>query len=158
MVGQNRIEPTSVTYTVGRQTPQNDFGAVMARSVGAIVNTSAGFIGTVSTGAPGVSAAISGVQSVANGALSNPASSVGGAVVKGGTLELGATQSVLEQRNDPWSLLEAQQALQMNNQSYSVAYLQLQDEMQKESRQFNAVSNVMKVRHDSAKSAINNLR
>jgi len=30
--------------------------------------------------------------------------------------------------------------------------------MQQESQRFNAISNVMKVRHDSAKAAINNIR
>jgi hypothetical protein len=35
---------------------------------------------------------------------------------------------------------------------------QLQVAMQNESREFNTVSNVIKVRHDSAKAAINNIR
>ena len=36
--------------------------------------------------------------------------------------------------------------------------VELQDEMQRESREHNTVSNIMKVRHDSAKAAINNIR
>ena len=36
--------------------------------------------------------------------------------------------------------------------------VELQDEMQRESREHTTVSNVMKVRHDSAKAAINNIR
>ena len=34
----------------------------------------------------------------------------------------------------------------------------VQMQMQQESREYNTVSNVLKVRHDSAKSAINNIR
>jgi hypothetical protein len=36
--------------------------------------------------------------------------------------------------------------------------MQMQNEMQRESREHNALSNIMKVRHDSAKAAINNIR
>jgi hypothetical protein len=36
--------------------------------------------------------------------------------------------------------------------------MMMQMQMQQESREYNAVSNVLKVRHDSAKSAINNIR
>jgi hypothetical protein len=34
----------------------------------------------------------------------------------------------------------------------------MQMQMQQESREYNTISNVLKVRHDSAKSAINNIR
>ncbi len=37
-------------------------------------------------------------------------------------------------------------------------YLQLQQAMQHENRQFTMVSNIMKVKHDTAKSSINNIR
>ena len=37
-------------------------------------------------------------------------------------------------------------------------YLQLQQDMQHENRQFTMVSNIMKVKHDTAKSSINNIR
>ena len=40
----------------------------------------------------------------------------------------------------------------------NLAYMNLQNEMQAESRAHNAISNIMKVRHDSAKAAINNIR
>ena len=42
--------------------------------------------------------------------------------------------------------------------SQAKEYLALQNEMQRESREFNALSNILKVRHDSAKAAINNIR
>ena len=37
-------------------------------------------------------------------------------------------------------------------------YLQLQQDMQHENRQFTMVSNIMNVQHDTAKSSINNIR
>ncbi len=48
-------------------------------------------------------------------------------------------------------------ALQQESQTFNLQYLQLQENMQRESREFTALSNVMKVKHDSAKSAINNI-
>ena len=48
-------------------------------------------------------------------------------------------------------------ALQQEAQTFNLQYLQLQEAMQRESREFTAVTNVMKVRHDSAKAAINNI-
>jgi hypothetical protein len=57
-----------------------------------------------------------------------------------------------------WDLLQAQRAMQENSQSFQLQYLKLQEDMQRESREYNTLSNVMKARHDSAKAAINNIR
>jgi hypothetical protein len=54
-------------------------------------------------------------------------------------------------------VLEATRALQQEARTFNLQYLQLQENMQRESREFTAVSNVMKVRHDSAKAAIQNI-
>jgi hypothetical protein len=54
-------------------------------------------------------------------------------------------------------ILEATRALQQEAQTFNLQYLQLQESMQRESREFQALSNVMKVKHDSAKAAINNI-
>ena len=61
-------------------------------------------------------------------------------------------------KGDAWDMLEAQKLMAAEGQKFNMAYLQLQNEMQKESREHNAISNIMKVRHDSAKAAINNIR
>ena len=42
--------------------------------------------------------------------------------------------------------------------SGDLQYLQLQQDMQHENRQFTMVSNIMKVKHDTAKNSINNIR
>lgn len=54
-------------------------------------------------------------------------------------------------------MLEATRALQQQSQSFNLQYLQLQESLQQESREFTTLSNVMKVKHDSAKAAIQNI-
>jgi hypothetical protein len=48
--------------------------------------------------------------------------------------------------------------LQQKMLDMNVQFLALQNQMQMESRQFNAVSNALKVRHDAAMSAIRNMK
>jgi hypothetical protein len=54
-------------------------------------------------------------------------------------------------------ILAATQALQQQSQTFNLQYLQLQEKMQRESREFTALSNVMKVKHDTARAAIQNI-
>ena len=55
-------------------------------------------------------------------------------------------------------LMQATKAMQEMNQTFNLQYLKLQEDMQGQNRQFTLVSNIMKVKHDTAKSAINNVR
>jgi len=55
-------------------------------------------------------------------------------------------------------LFSATQEMQEMQQSFNLQYLQLQQDMQAQNRQFTMVSNIMKVKHDTAKSSINNIR
>ena len=55
-------------------------------------------------------------------------------------------------------LMSATQEMEEMNTSFSLQYLQLQQDMQAQNRQFTLVSNIMKVKHDTAKAAINNVR
>lgn len=57
-----------------------------------------------------------------------------------------------------FDLMSATQSMQEMNQSFNLQYLQLQQDMQAQNRQFTLVSNIMKVKHDTAKAAINNVR
>jgi hypothetical protein len=54
-------------------------------------------------------------------------------------------------------IMEATRALQAEAQTFNLQYLQLQEAMQRESREFTSLTNVMKVKHDCAKAAINNI-
>lgn len=48
-------------------------------------------------------------------------------------------------------------AMQRENQAHNMQYMQLQQQIQSDNRSFSTLSNLMKVRHDTAKSAINNM-
>ncbi|OJT27157.1 hypothetical protein BO221_03970 [Archangium sp. Cb G35] len=149
MENGNRIGSLSITPTVARQTPRNDFGTVLARTAQEVVKTGAGIAASMMPGNPMVSAAVSSVSSV----VSSVASSVQG-VSAAGTGGVGGTAGQGEQ----WDLLAAQREMQAEGMKMNMAYMNLQNEMQAESRAHNAISNIMKVRHDSAKAAINNIR
>lgn len=142
----NRINPTSLTTTVARQTPKMEFGAVLARGLSTAADVSGALISGVTRGSPVASAAVAGMS-----AVSQLANSVTGVLPIGGGPSVRATAAPREVNGDMWALLEAQ-GMQ------SKEYLTLQNEMQRESREFNSISNILKVRHDSAKSAINNIR
>lgn len=47
--------------------------------------------------------------------------------------------------------------MQKQSQAFNLQYLELQNELQEDNRRFSTLSNLMKVRHDTAKSAINNM-
>lgn len=47
--------------------------------------------------------------------------------------------------------------MQKESQAFNLQYLQLQTELQNDNRRFSTLTNLMKVRHDTAKSAINNM-
>ena len=108
------------------------------------------------------SAAVSIAASVELAAPYVPGGTVLSAAVRGaaGTLAAagaaGATRAAATASGEG-DLLEATRTLQQQSQSFNLQYLQLQEHMQRESREFAALSNVMKVKHDSAKSAINNI-
>jgi hypothetical protein len=53
---------------------------------------------------------------------------------------------------------EAARLLQQEGQSFNLRYLELQERLQRETREFTALSNVMKVRHDAARAAIQNVQ
>lgn len=55
-------------------------------------------------------------------------------------------------------LTRALQSLQEAQMSFNLQYLQLQQKMQNENRQFTAVSNIMKTKHDTVKNSIGNIR
>ncbi len=153
MENNNRIASLSMTPTVARQTPNNDFGTVLARTAQEVVATGAGLVGSVVPGGPVMSAAVSSVRSVVSSVAATPSSTVPVPGLAGGGSAGGTTG-----KGDAWDMLEAQKLMAAEGQKFNMAYLQMQNEMQRESREHNAVSNIMKVRHDSAKAAINNIR
>lgn len=156
MENNNRIASLSLTPTQARQTPQNEFGAVFARTAQEVVKTGAGLVGGVIPGVPVMSAAVSSVRSVVSSVV--PATSSSTSIPGVGSTGSSGAAGGLSGQGDAWDMLEAQRVMAAEGQKFNMAYLQIQNEMQRESREHNAVSNIMKVRHDSAKAAINNIR
>ena len=145
---QHRILQTSMTPTVGRQTPKNDFGDVLSSTVAGMVGAGGALASGLSNGSPIISAAVSSMGAVV-GTVAQGITSTGTGLP---TVSSAASPATLATgKGDSWDLLRAQD-------SQSREYLALQNEMQRESREFNAISNILKVRHDSAKAAINNIR
>jgi hypothetical protein len=154
----NRIASLSITPTVARQTPRNEFGNVLARTAQEVVKTGAGIVGGMIPGGPAMSAAVSSVRSTvasvgSTSATITPIPGTGGLPSPSPATSGGATG-----KGEAWDMLEAQRLMAEDGQKFNMAYLSLQNQMQQESREQNAISNIMKVRHDSAKAAINNIR
>lgn len=64
-----------------------------------------------------------------------------------------------EAENDEvMTVMEATRELQELNMRFNLQYLQLQHAMESENRQFTTLSNVMKTKHESAKTAIDNIK
>lgn len=55
-------------------------------------------------------------------------------------------------------LLASTKIMQETQMSFNLQYLQLQSQMQHESRAFTAVSNIMKTKHETVKNSISNIR
>jgi hypothetical protein len=72
-----------------------------------------------------------------------------------------AARAVKPEHPDPKALnqlLNATSQMQETQMSFNLQYLQLQNSMQNENRQFTMVSNIMKTKHDTVKSSISNIR
>jgi hypothetical protein len=150
----NRINQLSMTVTSNRQTPKDEFGDVLLSAVDSAVKTGSGVLSAIPA-VPIVSAAVQSVSGVLSTQASKPGvSSVSGVVPinKGAPNYAAGAMGGAGDRpvmTDP-SLREMQ--------AMSDYYMRMQNEVQKESREYNAVTNIIKVRHESAKAAINNIR
>ena len=86
--------------------------------------------------------------------LGQPASNMAGGAYgagSGGAAASGASDSFNQMMTATKSMAEFQA-------SFNLQYLQLQEKIQTDTRQFNLVSNIMKTKHDAAKNALNNVR
>lgn len=120
----------------GRQTAQNDFGSMLKRGAQKAVAVVADGARLASNVLPGGSF-ISAVADVVSAGVGQSQGATGG---------------------DNWALLRAQEQMQQEGLNNSLRLLELQRKMHQESQTFTAASNVMKVRHEMAKTAINNIR
>lgn len=137
MIDQKQDARISIGVDTARTriTPKNDFASQLQRGAGRV-------IGAVTSGISAATANLPGVGFVS--AVANAVGALGAAAAGSG--------------GSGNSLLDAQQRLQEQSFNNSLQLLELQRRMNRESQQFTAISNVEKVRHDMAKTAINNIR
>ena len=141
----NEIQPIHVAPTTERKTEPGRFGTALRAAAQGVAASIASTVELAAPFVPGgmiLSGAIRGVAAAGVGAGVT-------AAVAGGTSGASAAGG--------GDLLEATRTLQREAQTFNLSYLRLQEAMQRESREFTALSNVMKVKHDSAKAAIHNI-
>jgi len=154
----------SMTPTVARQTPKNEFGNVLKDALTTTAQGATSLLGGVIPGLGVVSAAVSSVggltkssaQSAASGITSLNMGSGATASASGiGSVGGDATASAMATSNGNIGGM-GDMIGQMRAEADRSMAMQMQ--MQSESRDYNTLSNVLKTRHDSAKAAINNIR
>lgn len=153
MNSNHRINPVSITPTVGKQTQTREFGELLKHSM----QTGANALGSVSgllAGAPGlgmVSAAVSSITNVTARATAGVTQVSGTSVgAHAGAIASGTGIDAVNPGDSNGMVA------QMRAEADRSIAVQMQ--MQQESRDYNTLSNVLKTRHDSAKAAINNIR
>ncbi len=152
MDSSNRI---SLTPTVARQTPHNEFGNVLKNALQTAANAGGALLNSV-PGVGVISAAVSNVSALANSGSAQASMAATGVTSVNSAGGGGATaQALATSPNGTPSELSGMIG-QMRAEADRSTMMQMQ--MQQESREYNTISNVLKVRHDSAKSAINNIR
>ncbi len=175
----SNVNRLSVTVTTPRQTPKNEFGQVLKNTLTTAVNLGSKVVGGLA-GMPIVSAAVSGVTALAGGASAGGGTAraaqaatgiinVGGAsaapngVGTAANVSVGTTYGAGAGAATGGATVSGAEPAgfdsylsQMRAESDRSMAMQMQ--MQQESRDYNTLSNVLKLRHDSAKAAINNIR
>ena len=162
----SRTNHVSLTPTVGRQTQQQDFGQVLKNTAQGAASLVGSALQSVAGSSPIVSAALSAVNSVTGLSSISASANTGGttAVSRASTATVSMPQAgsiaptgMSSVSVDGANLGEMGGYLkQMRAEADRSTLIQMQ--MQNESRDYNTITNVLKVRHDSAKAAINNIR
>jgi hypothetical protein len=141
-----RIGTLLVAPSTERKAEPGRFGAALKSAASDVASGIAGSVALAAPFVPGGAVLAGALRAAARPALvsataapSTSPTASGGAASGGG------------------DVIEATRALQAEAQSFNMQYLQLQEAMQRESREFTSLTNVMKVKHDSAKAAINNI-
>lgn len=154
----------ALTPTVARQTPRNEFGNVLKDTLQGAVKVAGSVAGSLMGSVPGagiISAAVSNVTNLASGGGTASAGLAASGIqtVGGGNVVGRSGGSVVGQvASSPGGVPSSVGDMVQQMRAEADRSMLMQMQMQQESREYNAVSNVLKVRHDSAKAAINNIR
>lgn len=150
--GPNPASQLHVEQTVTRKTPREEtrsFGRAMRAGAGIVLRGVE--VGATVVGGPIMGAA---VRTARVGVEAGIGAGSAGAGIAGGPLGLAGAAGASEEGG---TLAEVR-AMQEQAQSFNLQYLALQEEVQQENRRFTTVSNVLKAKHETAKSAIANIR
>ncbi len=170
--GGNRSIQLDSSSTTVRQSPRTDFGTQVRNGIATGAGTAGAALGVAAPFVPGaavVSAAVTGAAGGVQGSAGGFGGGAGGAAGSGvatvgsdgiplngpGLNTPTGTQSTGNNQQD---LINQTKDMQEMMASFNLQYLQLQEKMQAENRSFTTVSNVMKTKHDTAKSSISNVR
>jgi len=150
-----RIGTLLVAPTTERKAEPGRFGEALRSAASAAASGVATSVALAAPFVPGGPVLAGAVRAAAAPALASAARSAAAGTIGGTTAgTAGTTGAAGDAGGD---VLEATRTLQQQAQTFNLQYLQLQEAMQRESREFTSLTNVMKVKHDSAKAAINNI-
>ena len=144
------ITSVIVAPTADRKTAPSTFGATLravAAGAGDGLAAASSVLAPLAPAGMVLAGAVRGLAQAAAGAARPP--SAGGTTLGSSLPSTGAGGG---------DAFESARLLQAEGQSFNLRYLELQERMQRETREFTAVSNVMKVRHDAARAAIQNVQ
>jgi len=162
--GVSRLDVVS-TDSAPRVTPSSGvaFKDMVTRGAGAILSGAQAAI-TSLPGAPIVAAAVRPGGGSAPAPLAGRSAGVAGVSGLGptgtGTLGAGTAEGPTGTGAATGSTTESSsvESTLAQSQEFNLYYLQLQEQLAAENRQYSAMSNVLKARHDTVKNAIGNIR
>ena len=165
-INTNQGLRATIDYSRTPQTSGTKFGDQLSATADAALATGQLAAAYIPGGAI-ISAAISGVATIKNAtvgagvasgssAIMSSGAAAGGAATTTGGLAVAGTGTGTAGTSQ--GMLDQMQKYTEMNQSFNMQYLQLQQQMQDESRKFSVISNIMKTKHDTAKNSISNLR
>lgn len=143
----------SALATSTRRTPRSDFGSVLRNSmlqVERVAQSSLAVAGPYLPGSAIVSAALAGTRGVVGSSLSP-------VPIFGATSSLTAG-GIRSPEGGITDVLAATQSMAEFQAAFSLRYLQLQQAVQRDTREFNMVSNILKTKHEAAANALANVR
>ena len=180
----NRIESIHVVPTTPRQSAPSRFDAALQNAANHLARTVAGGLELAAPAIPGGTFLLGAVRAATQpapgsapvagaapflgsgnvlGAGSLPGSSALGGSMLGGAAAgqatpLGAgTSPAGAVGGSETDIMASARALQAESAAFNAQYLQLQEAMQRENREYTALSNVMRVKHETARAAIGNI-
>jgi hypothetical protein len=163
----NRIESITVVPTTPRQSAPSRFDVALQNAADQLAHTVSGGLAAAAPAIPGGTFLLGAVRAATQPApgmspVSGAAPFVGGSsygaasLAGSGAPATGAAAGATG--NAETDVMASARALQAESQAFNAQYLQLQEAMQRENREFTALSNVMKVKHDTARAAIGNIQ